>query len=303
MLDPEDPGRTVAETRRATPRSADAIVDALAAAVGDLDATVGGDGVAAVGLGAAGLVDASGVLRFAPNLSGTAEFPLRDRLAQRLGRPVAIDNDATAATLAEHRLGAGVGSRDLVMVTLGTGIGGGHVSGGQLVRGAHGFAGEAGHMLVDPTGPPCPCGRRGCWERYASGSGLARLGREAAEAGQADRLVELAGGEVDAVRGEHVGAGVAEGDPGALAVLDRFAWWVAVGVANLVNVLDCDTVIIGGGLVEMGERLLAPVRSAYDGLVFAAEHRPPVRIVGAQLGAEAGAIGGWLLASDLVAGR
>lgn len=291
------------EARRATPRGAEAIVDALSAVVGELDVAIGGDGVAAVGLGAAGLVDSGGVMRFAPNLPGVVEYPLRDRLAQRLGRPVAIDNDATAAALAEHRLGAGVGSSDLVLVTLGTGIGGAHVSGGQLVRGAHGFAGEAGHLLVDPDGPPCPCGRRGCWERYASGSGLARLAREAAEAGQADRLVELAGGEVESVRGEHVGAAVIEGDPGALAVLDRFAWWVAVGVANLVNVLDCDTVIIGGGLVEMGERLLAPVRSAFEGLVLAAEHRPPVRIVAAQLGAEAGAMGGWLLAGDLVAER
>ncbi len=152
----------------------------------------------------------------------------------------------------------------MVLVTLGTGIGGGLIVGDELVRGAAGFAGEPGHMVVDPNGPPCPCGRRGCWERYASGSGLGRLGREAAEAGRAGAVVALAGGDPEAVRGEHVTAAAAGGDPEALAVMADFAWWVALGMANLVNLLDPEVVIIGGGLAEAGELLLGPTRAAFE---------------------------------------
>ncbi len=115
-----------------------------------------------------------------------------------------VDNDANAATVAEHRLGAGERADNLVLVTLGTGIGGGLIVDGELQRGAAGFAGEPGHMVVDPNGPPCPCGRRGCWERFASGSGLGRLARDAAHAGQAPHIVALAGGDPEQVRGEHV---------------------------------------------------------------------------------------------------
>lgn len=304
-LDGAEPSVVLAEARVDTPRGGDAIVAAIAGVVAEIDAQLarrGAPALGAVGLGAAGLVDADGVMCFAPNLPGVIDHPLRARLAQATGLPVVVENDATAATVAEHRLGAGVGATDLVLVTLGTGIGAGVVSGGRLQHGAHGFAGEAGHMLVDPTGPPCPCGRRGCWERYASGSGLGRLARDAAQAGQAERLVVLAGGDPDDVRGEHVGVAAGEGDPDALAVLERFAWWVAVGVANIVNLLDCDVVVIGGGLVDMGDLLMAPVRDAYRGLVLAAEHRPPVAIVPACLGSDAGAIGAWLLARDLLEG-
>src|SRR5439155_4267659 len=139
---------------------------------------------------------------FAPNLPGVAELPLRARLSLRLGLPVQVDNDATCAAWAEREAGAGRGADDMVLVTLGTGIGGGLVRGGALDRGAHGFAGEIGHMVVDPHGPPCPCGRTGCWERFASGSGLGRLARDAAHGGRAARMVALAGGDPEAVRGE-----------------------------------------------------------------------------------------------------
>ena len=134
------------------------------------------------------------------------------------------------------------------MVTLGTGIGGGLLQGGTLLTGAHGFAGELGHMVVDPSGPPCPCGRRGCWERFASGGGLGRLAREAAQAGQLPEVVALAGGDPEAVRGEHVTAAARAGDPGALAVIGQLGWWVALGLANLVAVVDPSMVVLGGGL-------------------------------------------------------
>ena len=144
-----------------------------------------------------------------------------------------VDNDATCATVAEWAFGAATGVTDAVMVTLGTGIGGGIIAGGHVVRGASGFGGEIGHMVVDPTGPVCPCGKRGCWERFASGSGLGRLAREAAHAGRLDEVVSLAGGDAESVRGEHVTTAAKAGDAGALAVLGELGWWLALGLSNL----------------------------------------------------------------------
>jgi glucokinase len=323
VLDPDDPTRAIAEVRVDTPKGADAIidamvelVDALADALADeladeLARQVRADppsgpgsssgsvrSIQAVGVGAAGLVDRAGVLSFAPNLPGVIGLDVAGRLTERLGMPVLVDNDANTAAVAEHRLGAGDRVRDMVLVTLGTGIGGGLVLGGELQRGAAGFAGEPGHMVVDPNGPPCPCGRRGCWERYASGSGLGRLARDAAHAGRAPAIVALAGGDPDGVRGEHVTRAAADGDVDAIAIMGDFAWWVALGISNLENLLDPEVVVVGGGLAEAGELLLAPTRAAYATLVLGFEHRPPVRIVGAALGPDAGAIGAGLLALD-----
>jgi glucokinase len=188
-------------------------------------------------------------------------------------------------------LGAARGRDDALLVTLGTGIGGGIISGGRLLTGAHGFAGEIGHMVVNPHGPPCRCGQRGCWERYASGSGLGRIAREAAHAGQAARILELAGGDAEDVRGEHVTRAAAEGDAAAADVFRRFAWWLALGLANLANMFDPSVFMLGGGLIEAGEVLMKPTRAAFADLLEGAEHRPPVDIVPAQLGERAGAIG------------
>ncbi len=181
-------------------------------------------------------------------------------------------------------------------MTLGTGIGGGIITGGELLRGASGFAGEIGHMVVDPHGPPCSCGKRGCWERLASGGGLGRLAREAAVADPRSRMVELAGGDADDVRGEHVTRAAGEGDAHAVEVMARFAWWVALGLANLAAIFDPEKIVLGGGLVGAGEVLLAPVRQAFAGLVEGGDHRPEVAIVAATLGERSGAIGAALLA-------
>jgi glucokinase len=290
-------GTVGAEARLATPGGGEAVLDTIAEVVTRLGPTT------AVGVGAPGLVDQAGVLRFAPNLPHVVGLPVRDGLQQRLpGVTVTVDNDATCAGWAERVLGAGQGSLDLLLVTLGTGIGGGLVVAGQVAHGANGFSGEIGHMVVDVHGPPCPCGKRGCWERFASGSGLGRLGREAAEAGQAPRIVELAGGDPVAVRGEHVTAAAVEGDRAALEVIDSFAWWVALGLANLANIFDPECIVLGGGLVEAGGLFLEPVRAAFRDLVEAAEYRPNIRIVLAQLGERAGAVGAALLARDAAAG-
>ncbi|MEO7556034.1 MAG: ROK family protein, partial [Acidimicrobiales bacterium] len=178
----DDSGAPAADAVRvATPQGSEPLLDAIAELVGRFPGATG------VGVGIPGLVDRAGVVQVAPNLRGVSELAVAARLRDRLGVPVTVDNDATCATWAEARVGAAAGASDVVLVTLGTGIGAGLVAGGALQRGANGFAGEAGHMIVDPDGPPCPCGRRGCWERYASGNGLGRFAREAAAGGLADR--------------------------------------------------------------------------------------------------------------------
>ncbi|MGH9184559.1 MAG: ROK family protein [Acidimicrobiales bacterium] len=280
------------EVRVPTPAGA-AILDAIVAVAGRLGPVDG------VGVGLAGLVERSGVFRVGPNLPGLVDTPVAGLLSDRLGVAVTVANDATCATWAEHQRGAARGTSDALALTLGTGIGAGIVAGGALQQGAHGFAGEPGHMVVDPGGRLCPCGRRGCWERYASGSGLGWLAREAAVGGQGAALVALAGGDPEAVRGEHVTAAASNGDPEALDVFRRFAWWVALGIANLVNLLDPEVVVVGGGLVEAGDMLLDPVRTAYRDLVMAGDRRPAVPIVPAELGERAGAIGAALLAANV----
>jgi glucokinase len=226
------------------------------------------------------------------------EDPVGPRVAEATGLVVRAENDATCATWAEHISGAGRGVPDLLVVTLGTGIGGGFVLDGRLERGANGFAGEIGHMVVDHDGVACVCGRRGCWERYASGTGLGRMAREAAQAGRGSRMIELAGDDPELVRGEHATAAALEGDPEALAVLRRLAGWVGLGLASLVHILDVRRIVIGGGLVEAGDTLLDPVRSAFAERLYAPDHRPEVEIVAAELGEQAGAIGAALLARE-----
>jgi glucokinase len=292
-------GAVVSEARASTPLDNEELLDVVAKAAAEVGA---GSSAHEVGVGVPGLVDRDGLLRFAPNLPGVLGVPVRAGLEGRLpGVSVRVGNDATFAGWAEHVLGAGRGHDDMLMVTLGTGIGGGLVCGGRLVEGANGFAGEIGHMVIDPQGPRCLCGRRGCWERLASGSGLGRLGREAGEAGQAARVVALAGGDPEAIRGEHVTVAAAEGDEEARAVMASFAWWVALGLANLANIFDPACIVLGGGMIGVGPELIGPVlidpvRSAFVGLVEAAQFRPPIEVVPAELGAKAGAIGAALLA-------
>ena len=299
VLDPgADAPTALAETRRPTPRGPAALVTTIVEVVDELRATPEGRDVGAVGIGLPGLVDHDGILRMGPNLPGVVDLDVRETVAAAVGRPVVVDNDANCAAWAEHRVGAARGHDHALLVTLGTGIGGGIVAGGRLLRGGHGMAGEPGHMVVDPRGPRCPCGQRGCWERYASGTGLGLLGREAALAGRADAVVARAGGDPEAVRGEHVTTAARAGDRGARSVVEEFAWWVALGLANLVAVLDPDVVVLGGGLAEEADLVLEPTRRAFEGLVLAAAHRPVVAVHAARSGERAGAVGAALLAAE-----
>lgn len=285
-------GEVVETAQRPTPRG-DHSLRALVDVIVELAVEVGHDG--SVGVGVPGLVTREGVLRASPNLDGVADFAIAELLSERFGAPVQVDNDATCATVAEWLLGAGAGAGDLVLVTLGTGIGGGIVSNGALQRGANGFAGEFGHMVIDPAGPMCPCGRRGCWERYASGSGLAMLAREAATGHRLHDVVRHAGGDPQAVRGEHVQAAARDGDPEASAVIDEFARWVALGLANLTNVLDPELFVLGGGLAAASDLYLDPIRRWYGELLYQPHLRPIPAIEFARWGPLAGAVGAALL--------
>ena len=292
----DDSGTIVAEHRRPTPRTGPELVDTVAAVVDALRATAPST---RVGVGAPGLVDRYGTLRFAPNLPGVVELPLRRLLEEaRPGLAVRVDNDATCAAWAETTVGSAMGRSHVLLATLGTGIGGGIVSDGRLQRGRNGFAGEIGHVVVDPAGPLCPCGQRGCWERYASGSGLGWMAREAAQAGMGVEMSRLAGGDPEAVRGEHATTAARHGDAEAMAVVDRFAWWVGLGLASLANILDPELIVLGGGIVESGPVILDPVRVAFGTLLEGVAHRPAIEVVGASLGERAGAVGAALLAGE-----
>lgn len=295
----DDRGTVIAEHRLPTPEGQDAVIDVLAEAAQALMSEAGqGADVATVGVGAPGLVDRGGTLRSAPNLPGVADLAIGRELGGRLSTSVRVENDATCAAWAERQLGAARGRDHVVVITLGTGIGGGLVLDGHLYRGAHGFSGEIGHMVVDHRGPMCSCGQRGCWERFASGTGLGRLGREAAQAGQAIRVVELAGGDPEGVRGEHVTRAALEGDDEARQVFRTFAWWLALGLANLANIFDPEAFVIGGGLIGAGDVLLEPARAAFAELVEVPRNRPGVEILPAQLAERAGAMGAALVGGE-----
>ena len=292
----------VAEARVPTPSGRREIVGshvaaAVAQVVVELDRELDTSAAVPVGVGAPGMVDRAGRLCFAPNLPQAQGVDWTELIGERLpGRAVVIENDANFAVLSEHRLGAARGYRDVVMVTLGTGIGGGIVIDGRVQVGSAGFAGEIGHMVVDPAGPPCPCGRRGCWERFASGAGLGVLAREAALAGRLGEVVRVAGGDPESVRGEDVSAAAAGGDPAAREVIEEVGWWVGFGLANLAAVLDPECFVLGGGVVQAGDLLVDAARATFAHLVEGADRRPQAMIVPATFGERAGAVGAALAA-------
>lgn len=283
-------GTALAEHRVPTPYDGDELLGAMSEVVRVLEDKVGGR-VVGVGVGAAGLVSLDGEYCFGPNVGHLAHLQMLDGMQKRLpGRLIVIDNDATCATWAERLLGAGRNVDEMALVTLGTGIGGGLISGGKLARGTNGFAGEPGHTAVEARGVRCICGKIGCWEAYASGRALGRFGREAAAAGRGHTLLNLAGA-IDDIRGEHVTQAARMGDAGAKAVMDEFAWWVAVGVANLITLLDPQVIVVGGGLAEEADLFLDKTNEHLSTMVLGAAHRPRVDVVAATLGERSGAIG------------
>ncbi len=246
--------------------------------------------IAGVGVAAAGFVDAAGErVMFAPHLPWQGQ-DVRARLSQQWGVPVVLDNDATCAALAEGTYGAARGARSAIMVTMGTGIGGGILMDGGLVRGANGMAGEFGHMQVVPDGAPCECGGRGCWEQYSSGGALVRFARQQMRE-QPSVLAEASGGNPDRLTGPMVTDAAQAGDMVARQAFASVGEWLGVGVANLVAAFDPEVVVIGGGVSQAGDRLLEPARTAMFRSLVGAAHREVPAIVPARLGPEAGLVG------------
>jgi glucokinase len=298
----DDTGEVLAWTQRATPsRDPRAVERTIVELVAELRT---GRDVVAVGIGAAGFVDADRAsVVFAPHLAWRDE-PLRDAVATAVGLPVIVENDANAAAWAEWRFGSGLGQDCLVCVTLGTGIGGGIVMRGRLRRGRYGMAGEFGHMILVPDGHLCECGNRGCLEQYASGNALGRTVRDLARAGSpvVAPLVERVGGKIEELDGQVVTAAAREADPWAVEMFDELGRWLGIGLANLAAALDPGIFVIGGGVSEAGELLLRPVRESFRRTLTGRGHRPEARIVAARLGTRAGLIGAADLARRFVEG-
>ncbi|AKE92038.1 ROK family glucokinase [Rhodococcus aetherivorans] len=295
----DEHGTLHARLRRATPSDDPARTeDVVADVVRELRAA---HDVCAVGIGAAGFVasDRRTVL-FAPNLAWRGE-PLGEAVEAACGLPTVVENDANAAAWGEARFGAGRGARTAIVLTVGTGIGGGLIIDGALHRGASGLAAELGHLNVEPHGRRCGCGNHGCWERYASGRALVREAQEIASVSPAlaGRLLELAGGRAEQITGHHVTTAAREGDAAALECFRTIGTWLGHGMADLAAFLDPEVFVLGGGVCEAGELLRGPAVATFAQRLTGRGHRPaaPVRL--AELGPDAGIVG----AADLARRR
>lgn len=286
-------GQILATARRPTPMAnADAVLALVVEVVGELMQGVD-EPVVGVGVGVAGPVDAQRAhVYFAPNLQWT-QVNARGVLESAIGLPVVIENDGNVAAWGEYRFGAGVGSHDLVLVTVGTGIGGGIVLGGSLFRGAHGAAGEIGHISSVPHGVQCGCGRLGCWEQYASGNALVRQTRELAaeRRDEAHMLLALGDGTPEGIQGVHITAAAMSGDPVAIEALRLLGVALGTGLADLSAILDPELFVIGGGVCEAGDLLLSSARETLTHKIIGGTNRPIPKVVAATLGNHAGTAG------------
>ncbi len=249
--------------------------------------------IEAVGVSAAGFVDKKrATVVFAPNLAWRDE-PLKERLQEELDLPVVVENDANAAAWGEFTFGAGEDVEDLLMLTIGTGVGGGVVIDGELVRGGFGFGGEVGHIQMVPGGVKCGCGNLGCLESYGSGSALVRMTREHAveDPERAATLLARAGGDVAGISGPLITEAAQAGDQFSIDRLAELGDWIGQGVATLTAVLDPNVVVIGGGVSEAGDLLLHPIRVSFANHVTARGHRPMLEVRQAQLGNAGGMVG------------
>lgn len=288
-------GTVLLRARRDTPhrsKSPQVVEDTIVGVVDELLALAPAP-VESVGIGAAGFVSADrGTVVFAPHLSWRDE-PLRARLSGRIALPIVVDNDANAACWAEYRYGVAQGESHVVMVTLGTGIGGGLLLDGRVIRGRYGITGEYGHMQVVPGGQRCECGNRGCWEQYASGNALVREARALVLANSpiATDLAARVDGRIEDLTGPVITEAAQHGDALAIELIAEIGQWLGTGIANLAAALDPGLFVIGGGVSAAGELLLGPAREQFRRQLTGRGYRPEARIEQAALGNEAGLIG------------
>ncbi|MFP8885125.1 MULTISPECIES: ROK family glucokinase [Streptomyces] len=273
-----------------TPPTAEGVIDAIAEAVRTVST---GHEIEAVGIGAAGYVDDKrATVLFAPNIKWRNE-PLKDKVEQRVGLPVVVENDANAAAWGEYRFGAGHGHDDVVCITLGTGLGGGIIIGGKLHRGRFGVAAEFGHVRVVPDGLLCGCGSQGCWEQYASGRALVRYARQRANATpeNAKILLALGDGTPEGIEGRHISQAARQGCPVAVDSFRELARWAGAGLADLASLFDPSAFIVGGGVSDEGDLVLEPIRKSFRRWLVGSQWRPHAQVLAAQLGGRAGLVG------------
>lgn len=278
------------------------ILDTTAEMVTTLVAAAGGE-VSGIGMACAGMVDGrAGRLWFSPNL------PLRDldvatEIRQRTGHDVVLENDANAAAWGEYRFGAGIDCDDMLLATVGTGVGGGCIIDDRLLRGAFGIGGEIGHITIDPNGPRCGCGNDGCLEVYASGTALERYARELIASGEAKGagLRERCGGTPEALTGQDVTELARAGDEGAVALFTQLGTRLGEGLASVCAIVDPAIVVIGGGVADTGALLIGPTTDAFAAHLIGRGHRPSPTIVAATLGNDAGLVGAAALARETTA--
>jgi glucokinase len=287
----DENGKVLAQVRRPTPSHSPADVEqTIAEVVAELRLQ---HQVVAVGIGAAGFIDAGRAnVLFAPNLAWRDE-PLRDAVQALVDLPVVVENDANAMAWGEYRFGAGQGYEHLVCVTVGTGIGGGIVLDGRLYRGRWGIGAEFGHMQMIPDGRRCGCGQSGCWEQYCSGRALVREAREVADVwpGLGARLLELGAGFPEGITGPAVTQAAREGDPAGLECVRIIGEALGQGLADLAALLDPAAFVVGGGVADAGELLLGPARTVFAARLTGGEYRPHAPVLLASLGNDAGLVG------------
>jgi glucokinase len=298
LVDPE--GKILSELRVPSPaQDPDLMVDTVVGLIEELTSQAT-DVIAGVGVAAAGFIDAEqSHILYAPNLNWRNE-PMKERLQKRISLPVFIENDANAAGWAEYKFGAGRGSKDMAMLTLGTGVGGAIIADYKLRRGGFGIGGELGHVRVVQDGRQCGCGRRGCVEQYSSGTAVVKAARKlvANEGPMGQRLRELSLG--NELTGLHVYQALLESDPGAVSLVRTAADYLAQAMGTIVAVLDPQVFVIGGGLSEAGDLILDPIREALSSQLPAKGYRPEPKIVAARFTNQAGVIGAADLARESV---
>jgi glucokinase len=254
--------------------------------------------IGGIGVAAAGAIDINrGIVADSPNLPRWHNIHIVDKLVDALGRPIFLLNDANAAALAEYRLGAGRGLHNLIYITVSTGIGGGMIINGELYQGTDGSAAEIGHMIIKIGGPVCKCGKRGCFESMASGTAIGRLAQKRLRRGEESIMARLANDKVGDVTAQIVAAAARKGDPLAKAVIEEAAGYLGIGLANLVNLMNPQMIIIGGGVSKMGEMLLRPTRKSMKANAFNLPART-VRLVRPRLGVDAELTGAAIYARE-----
>ncbi|MFC1870539.1 ROK family protein [Chloroflexota bacterium] len=245
----------------------------------------------AIGVGAPGLSNPeTGLLFTSPNLPGWKDVPLRDIIEKELGRKAFLINDANAAAIGELYYGAGRGTRNFIYITVSTGIGGGIIIDGKIYTGSTGTAGELGHMVIDDDGPQCNCGNSGCWETLASGTALARETRHRIKEGAATSILKYADGNIEKINAEAIQEAAQAGDKLANELIARAAYYLGVGLANLINIFNPEVIVIGGGLSNIGDTLLKPAFKEAGHRAFKQSFQA-VRFARAELGRNSGVLG------------